>query len=323
MERPSKMRIVTRHKGHIIQICIPTYGCKIGNCIFCNYGASSLQPLDEMTTQLEFVLQSLPSNITTAVIDAVGSMWDEREIPRDYLIEICKRLNKTEQLKTIVFETHYKTITDGVCHLVRELIPTKNIDVEVGLETINENSQRIIRKPINLDDLKERLQLLPKYDIEAEANVFFGIPNLTKEERREDCIQTILWACSNGFRNCVIFPCNVKKGTDLYDLYLECKYIPVNHHEVLEMLLELSKVSDKDSLNILDFSWTGDWTQVINGQTISEKPLVCDKQTKTQPVMLTQLENLWQQFYIDFAASRDRKTLIEDYERRYKNIFRK
>jgi radical SAM enzyme (TIGR01210 family) len=308
------MDICTRYRNNVIQICIPTTGCHLGNCIFCNYGCSSLLPISNLKQQLIDILNFLPKNISVAVIDGVGSIWDFNEVPKKYLIEICKLLNSCEQLKTIIFETHYKTINEDICLLVKKLLPQKELEVELGLETINQENQKNIRKIINLDELKQKMVILKKYNFLVEANILFGIPFLSKEDRLIDCINTIKWALNNGFFMCTIFPCNLKLGTDLYDIYLRGEYELVSHIEILNLLTKLSN----DEITKIGFSWVGDWSQVENGKIINKKPLLCEKQSLLSTSDYNTIQKLCNDFYNNFGSckkiAKEKKNIVYSYQ---------
>lgn len=161
-----------RTRGNILQIAIPTSGCKLGHCIFCNYGKSELLPLDKCKGLIIEVLKHF-SDKTTLILDGMGSILDINEIPQEYLFCICKEINSFENIQTIIFETHYLTINEDILLKLREIFPNKNLEIELGLETCNKENQRNIRKTIDLTLLQEKIKLVHKYNFNIEANIFF------------------------------------------------------------------------------------------------------------------------------------------------------
>lgn len=301
--------ISIRTRTNLVQFCIPTYGCRLGKCVFCNYGQTSLIPLQDVLTSLTNCLNSLQPHQNILLLNAIGSLLDKNEVPTEYVVEMCKIINQYDFIKMIIMETHYTTINEDILFTIRTLLPNKTISIEVGLETCNPCHQKYIKKPINLDLLLDKVRLAQEYDISVEANVFLGIPFVSIENRIQDAVNTIRFALDNGFSEVTLFPCNLKVGTELQTLYDKGQYQRVSHFEVLETLDKLSN----SMLNRVAISWYGDWVQMDGDKQISQPPLVGTCEKISHNVEL-QLSELWQSFYKEYRISHNRKDVILKYK---------
>ena len=142
----ARRELSIRERKHLVQVCIPTSGCKLGKCIFCDYGCLNLLGVEEIKQYIHLVLSNLNVEINALLLNACGSILDFNEVPKDYFIEVCKVIAQYPQIKTIIFETHYTTINDGILKEIRSIFPEKNLEVELGLESIIKESQKIINK---------------------------------------------------------------------------------------------------------------------------------------------------------------------------------
>ena len=303
-----KQKLSVRERQYMIQIGIPTKGCRIGKCIFCNYGKLDLLPIDELVFYLREVLNNMNENITTLILDAMGSILDFEELPKSYFLVICKEIAKHKQIERIIFETHYTTVNENICSEIRTLFPDKEVELELGLETVNEQSMNIINKKIDLEKFKEKVKIAHKYDFQVEANIFVGIPFLTIEDRIKDCVETIDWAYYNDIDYVVLFPCNLKRGTYLKTLYEENRYQKVSHVEILEIL----EYFNEKILEKISFSWTGDWLQYDEtGKLMNEVPLVYTDEDKLNPLDFITLTKNWKNFYSNWCAAKTGKRKME------------
>lgn len=302
------MNLNIRERGNLLQICIPTGGCRLGHCIFCNYGKSQLPNLEELKLELISIFDKYKEK-QVLLINAMGSVLDENELPFYYVETICSIL-KNYKFPNIVFETHYTTITNSVISKLRNFLPDRNLYIELGLESIYSKSQDLIHKKINLELLDNKIQILKKYNFQIEANVFLGVPFLSNDDRIQDSVDTICYALDNRFDEVVLFPCNLKVGTELYDLYSINKYEPVSH---LDVLYCLNKLPSK-LLNRVSISWYGDWKQFNDdGEQVNLFPFLCNREMILSNEEQSILINLYSSFYREYLISLDRKKLVVKY----------
>jgi hypothetical protein len=111
--------------------------------------------------------------------------------------------------------------------------------VELGLQTIHENSAELIRRGYNLKVFEDALDKLNKYNIKTVVHLIIGLPGETKE----DIIQTVRYINSKKIWGVKFHLMHILKNTDLE------KYYYKNNFELLEKDEYINIICD--SLEIL------------------------------------------------------------------------
>lgn len=303
-ERYIDANVIIRRRKGLLHVCITSEGCryqKAGSCTMCNYGVSKLLPIERICQQIRDAIE-MNKDVNSVLIGTIGSIWDSQEIPEEYILKICNMLSGIP-INTIIFETHYLTITRDICSKIRNILSNKDLVVEFGLESVDSKIQKLcLSKIINKDILQDKLGILREYHFSITANVFLGAPFLTLQERKEDVLNTVRWCISNQINSIVIFPANVRKGTLLQWLYENKLYQRVSHKEIYGIFKEIPF----HYLNRIYLSWYGDWIDTSDeGEVIN-----------ITPDMGEFSEYKWQEFYEKFfnaVSSYERKDVLQRY----------
>jgi len=244
--------------GSFLHICFQSIGCcndKKGSCVMCDYGfGRPLDCTDEVLSKIDSMLaEKVTDEINSILIGTYGSVFDPNEISPNMLDEILYRIEKTN-VETVIFETHYTTITTEVLKRVNDLLQNKKIVIEMGLESADENVQKLsLNKFIDLNKFKTTINLIHSFDMEVTVNVLLGAPLLTTKEQIDDCLYTINWSFENSADTVVLFPVNVKPYTLLYYWYTKGRYLPISQWLFIELLNNI----DYKLLNKIALSWYG------------------------------------------------------------------
>lgn len=297
---------IIRKREGLLHVCINSPGCcfrKAGSCVMCDYGYGHAVNKNGIRRIISMLSENL-TDTDSILLGTLGSVLDTREVSVDSLEMIFTFLNQTD-INTIILETHYTTITEEKCQWLTSQLLKKDIVVEVGLESVDEAVQnQCLNKNINLTALKEKIDMLHKYNISVTANVFLGTPFLNEIEQIEDAQKTILWAMKHKIDSVVIFPANIRNNTLLDFLYKRQQYNRIKHWDVFELLERVPE----QFLNKVYLAWYGDWIEVDeNGDINNIPPLACKIcQTK------------WFDFYHEFLKAQDnlsRKIVLHNYKK--------
>ena len=220
-----------------------TRGCKHdhrGGCTMCNYGISTPVPYDEMIESVRVGLSLLPTDeAMMLLVSPSGSMLDEWEVPTPAREGILRLVRET-RCRTYVCETRIETITEDKVRQYVEILDNKIACIEVGLESANPwILQHCINKAISLEQYKESMNLLRKYNVPSIANVLVGTPFLSPSEAIEDAVRTVQWAFAQGTDACTIFPVHVKQWTLVEWLWRHGYYSPPSLWSLVEVLNRL------------------------------------------------------------------------------------
>ncbi|MDD6628183.1 MAG: hypothetical protein PUF03_08030 [Lachnospiraceae bacterium] len=295
---------IIRKRGELLHVCFNSPGCRFrsaGSCTMCDYGQGKVITEQNVKSVLPEI-QNAAIGIKSILIGTLGSVLDTTEISKECLKLICEFVNDMV-VETVIFETHYSLIDDDICQWLRQHLPTKDIVVEVGIESADQFVQdKCLNKRIDMEVLKSKIQLLHHYGMSITANIFLGAPFLSVAEQVDDAEKTVNWAINNEIDSVVIFPANIRKNTLLYELYKNGKYMPIQHWAIFELLCRIPVFY----LNKIYLAWYGDWIDVDDtGEAFNLPPCACKI-----------CEPQWFKFYHAFLAepeSLKRKQMLHIY----------
>lgn len=256
----NKKLTLWRPSKEFIHCCIESRGCRFncdnGACIMCDYGIGhNLTPL-ELEKVLVEELQPQMNSVSTLLFGSYGSILDIGEVSEecfDVLLDFIVR----QKIQTVIFETHCCTVNESNLEKIQEKICTVGIRViiEMGYESCDSYIlQNCLNKILNLEQLCSTINLVHKYSMKASLNVFLGAPFLSEKEQLDTAVESVKWAFEKGADSVVVFPCNIKPFTLLYQLYKNNLYKPVSQW----MLVELLSRVQEEKLNCVTLSWYGE-----------------------------------------------------------------
>ena len=197
-------------------------------CIFCSAGGSG-----------EFALKigTPATGIFPNAVEKMEQAFREKEHPYiayfqaftntygdiDYLRSIYTLALSLSQVVGISIATRADCISDDVLTLLdnlREEFPDKFIWVELGLQTIHEDTIRYIRRGYDMNRFYQTCQALQARNIPCVIHVIFGLPNESKEQMMET-IDYINELHPFGVKLQLL---HVLKNTDLAKDYLDGKF---------------------------------------------------------------------------------------------------
>lgn len=244
------------YSGSYLEIDFPNTRCvydENGCCTMCNYGTGNqITDMNVITTQLLSILEKYKYKTSVLLIGTNGSVLDIKNFQFDILFESLKIIN-TFPYKTVIFETHFSTITRTVLQSLKKLLTNKKIFIEAGLESSNSIIQKYCYvKTLPLDFIKKKIALIHELGMHIYINVILGAPFLSVKEQKQDCLDTLRWVIEH---NCyaVIFPLNIKPFTTIEYMYRKKMYVPV----YLWMLFDVLKSFYADELEYIDVTWYG------------------------------------------------------------------
>lgn len=292
----------TFENNGVFQICFRSRGCSnylAGSCIMCDYGLGTNITKEELELSFDKALSESKQEIKILLLNTYGSILDINEISDKCFYALLEKL-KTLNIKRIIFETHYNTITEEKLKLIKEELNDKIICFELGFETSNEEIRKNnLLKKIDNEKFKETIKLIHSYRMGVIVNLLVGIPFLTTKEQLEDALNSIDWCISNDVDEIDLFPINVKPYTLLKELYDSKEYDVISHWLLIEVL---NRIPLKD-LSKIYLAWYGNRELEYSNGEHSIFPESCEL-----------CHNNLMEFYSRFLSNDDaeyRKNLIE------------
>lgn len=226
-----------------VSLWFRTRGCKHdhqGGCTMCNYGASSHVSAEDMIEYVREGLSTLDEDERMMLlVSPSGSMFDDWEVPAEAR-EAIFRLVRDTKCSTYICETRVETLTEERVEHYADLLNNKDACIELGLESAHPWILKYcVNKSLSLDEYRQAILLLRKYQVTSIANVMLGNAFLSHSEAIEDAVQSVRWAFSQRTDLCVVFPAHVKRWTLLQWLWEHGMYSPPSLWSLVEVLARL------------------------------------------------------------------------------------
>lgn len=191
-----------------------------GGCIFCSAGGSgdfaasnTLSITEQIEEAKERVAKKVKSNRYVAYFQAYTNTY----APVSYLRSIFTEAIEHDDIVAISIATRPDCLPDEVLMLLADLNQRKPIYIELGLQTIHENSTRLIRRGYSLPIFEEALHRLTNINIPVIVHVILGLPG----ENKEMMLSTIDYLAKLSIHGIKLQLMHVLKNTELETLYLK------------------------------------------------------------------------------------------------------
>lgn len=178
--------------------------------------------------------------------------------PVSYLKEIFHAAIEADDIVALSIATRPDCLDTEVLSLLEALRESKPVWVELGLQTIHENTAKDIRRGYALPVYDEAVRQLRKRGIEVITHVILGLPGETKDMMKE----TVAYVGSSGVQGIKLQLLHVLKGTDLEQEYLAGHCPVFTMEEYVELVADCLELLPKDMV-IHRMTGDGDKKQLV------------------------------------------------------------
>lgn len=140
-------------------------------------------------------------------------------------------INLDPNVKALSIATRPDCLGDDVLNLLDEINKIKPVWIELGLQTTNEDTAKLINRGYTLDVFDKAVSSLRDRGIEVIVHIINGLPNETKE----DMLNTINHLNTLDIQGIKIHSLFVLKGTELEKMYLENKFKVLTLDEYIDI----------------------------------------------------------------------------------------
>lgn len=210
-----------------------------GGCIFCSSGGSGdfaacnkLSITEQIEEAKERVAKKVKSNRYVAYFQAYTNTY----APVSYLRSIFTEAIEHKEVVALSIATRPDCLPEEVLNLLAELNKRKPVYIELGLQTIHENSARLIRRGYSLPIFEEALNRLSGINIPVIVHVILGLPS----ENRKMMVATIDYLAKLPIHGIKLQLMHVLKNTELETLYLSDSklFSLLQLEDYIELLIE-------------------------------------------------------------------------------------
>ena len=191
-----------------------------GGCIFCSAGgsgdfAANFNP--DIAKQIEqaktLVSKKYQGNRFIAYFQAYTNTY----APVEYLRKLFMDTIMRDDIAILSIATRPDCLGDDVIKLLAELNRMKPVWVELGLQTINKSTAKLINRGYELSCYDEAVRKLKNIGVEIITHMIIGLPYETKE----DILSTAeyIGKTANGIKLQLM---HILKNTKLLEMYEKC-----------------------------------------------------------------------------------------------------
>ena len=248
--------------------------CGTRGCIFCagdGSGAFAEASCGSLLLQMEQAKRRVEAKNRDGKYIAYFQSFTNTYAPVEYLRRLYTEAVAPEYIVGLSIGTRPDCLEDDVISLLAEINGFKPVSVELGLQTVHEETARYIRRGYDTAVYYDALRRLKAAGIEAVTHIILGLPGETPQMMMETTRQAVL-AGTDGIKFHML---HVLRGTDLAQEY-EAGKVPVftleEYGEVLkecisclpEHIVVHRITGDGAKKDLIAPLWSGDKKRVLN-----------------------------------------------------------
>lgn len=190
-------------------------------CIFCSRGGSgefAESKKKSVTQQIDDGKKRVEKKIKDGKYIAYFQAFTNTYAPVCKLKSLYTEAINHPDIVALSIGTRPDCLGDDVLELLDEMNKIKPVFIELGLQTIHENTAQYIRRGYPLEVYDKAVDDLHKIGINVVTHLIIGLPG----ESEQDILQSVEYVCkkTDGIKLQLL---HILEGTDLADEYRECK----------------------------------------------------------------------------------------------------
>lgn len=190
-------------------------------CIFCSRGGSgefAESKEKSVTQQIDDGKKRVEKKIKDGKYIAYFQAFTNTYAPACKLKSLYTEAINHPDIVALSIGTRPDCLGDDVLELLDEMNKIKPVFIELGLQTIHENTAQYIRRGYPLEVYDKAVDDLHKIGINVVTHLIIGLPG----ESEQDILQSVEYVCqkTDGIKLQLL---HILEGTDLADEYRECK----------------------------------------------------------------------------------------------------
>ncbi|SEK88605.1 hypothetical protein SAMN04487770_1042 [Butyrivibrio sp. ob235] len=219
-----------------------------GGCTFCSEGGSGEFAADiaSVDEQIEDAKRRIQNKTDARKFIAYFQSYTNTYGDVDRLKKLYLETIQREDIEILSIGTRPDCLGREVLQMLRELKEIKPVWIELGLQTIHEETAEHFHRGYTLEVFEEAYKNLKEAGIEVIVHVIFGLPGETKE----DMLETVRYLSDlepplDGIK---LQNLQILKGTQMYEEYKENHFHILTLDEHAELISESLKMLPGDTV---------------------------------------------------------------------------
>lgn len=207
-----------------------------GGCIYCHNGSSDFggdknQSITEQFNNIKnMLLKKWPNSKYIAYFQSNTNTY----APLKKLQSLYEEALSQEGVIGINIATRADSITKECYDYLEELSKKTYLTIELGLQTTNESTAKLINRCHTLKEFEDCVQELRKRNINVVVHIINGLPGETKD----DMLNTVKYLNNLDIQGIKIHMLSVVKGTKLELLYKEKPFHILTKDEYIDIVVD-------------------------------------------------------------------------------------
>lgn len=208
---------------------------KKGGCIFCSSGGSgdfAEKQCGNIKRQIDNAIKRVIAKKPKKFI-AYFQSYTNTFAPLSYLEKLFFETIEDERVCALSIATRPDCLPNEVIALLDRLNKIKPVFVELGLQTANDNTAKLINRGYETQVFLDAVKKLKEIGVSVVTHIIIGLPN----ETEKDLIKTIEVVNESGSDGIKLQLLHVLSGTYLATMYEKGEYTPLEKDEYISLLL--------------------------------------------------------------------------------------
>ena len=191
-----------------------------GGCVFCTGSGEFAESGDDIPAQLERAKARVSAKVRDGKYIAYFQSYTNTYAPVERLRQLYYKAIAPEDIVGLAIGTRPDCLGEDVVALLSEVNRVKPVSVELGLQTVHEDTVRYIRRGYPNEVYFDAVKRLKAAGIEVVTHIIIGLPG----ENKEMAMETTRQAVAAGTDGVKFHLLHVLRGTDLERDYREGKF---------------------------------------------------------------------------------------------------
>ena len=251
----------------------------VGGCSFCSEKGSGEFAIDVMDLDLQIerakvlISKKFPNSINAADRKYIAYFQSFSNTYGDTkrLIGLFERAINKDEVVALSVATRPDCFSEEMLNSLERLNKIKPVWIELGLQTINENTARAFNRGYTLDVFEKTYTEMKKRNFEVIVHMILGLPG----ESEEDMYATVKYLSKKHIDGIKIHGLHILKGTRLASEYEKHSFNIMSLEEYTRVLINCLKLLPKDTVVhrmtgdgdkkiLIEPQWSADKKRVLN-----------------------------------------------------------
>ena len=244
----------------------------VGGCVFCAGGGRFVPDAQiDLDRQIQKAKEILGDKAENAGFLAYFQSGTNTYAPVCKLRELFMPVMTREDILGMSVGTRPDCLDDEVCELLDELGKIKPLWVELGLQTSNDATAKLINRGYDCEVFDRAMEKLAKLNVQRVVHVIVGLPG----ESEEDVYKTVTHVSRFHPEGVKLHLLHVMRGTELEKMWQRGEVRDISLEKYANIVSECIKLlpaetvvhritGDGDKRLLLSPKWSGDKKRVLN-----------------------------------------------------------